>query len=75
MTTKIAGSPEKLSRRRALSILGLAAAVAYTVPTALTISEAQAQPRRTFRRRTNRGFFFRRRTDRRFFGIRRRTRR
>ena len=66
-----------LSRRRALRVLGLAAAAAYLAPVALTISEAEAQPRtrrRTDRRRprTDRRTR-RRRTDRRRRDRRRRT--
>jgi hypothetical protein len=61
-----------LSRRHALGLLGLTAA-AYLTPTAMTISDAEAQgyPRRT-RRRTFRAFRTRRRT--RLFRTRRRTR-
>jgi hypothetical protein len=66
-----------LSRRRALRMLGLAAAAAYLARTALTISGAEAQPRtrrhtyrrtrprRTYRRRTVRVRTFRPRTVRR----------
>jgi hypothetical protein len=64
-------SKEKtISRRRALSILGLAAPLGYIVPTVLTISDAEAQPRPRTRRRTERRT--RRRTRRR---TERRTRR
>jgi hypothetical protein len=80
MTEDIKPMDKKLSRREALTrtlgLLGLTAAVAYTVPTVLTISEAQAdsRTRRRFRRRTERRrFVFRRRTDRRFRRMRRRT--
>jgi hypothetical protein len=76
-----------LSRRRALRMLGLAASAAYLVPAALTISEAEGQPRtrrrtyrrtrprRTYRRRTVRVRTFRPRTDRRRTDQRPRTRR
>jgi hypothetical protein len=76
MTAEINGSgDDRLSRRRALRTLGLAAAAAYAVPTALTISNAEAQvyrrrTERRIRRRTERPI--RRRTDRRFFFFRRR---
>lgn len=33
---------KRMSRRQALSILGLAAAAAYAVPTVLTVSDAEA---------------------------------
>ena len=50
-----AKSEEKIiSRRKALSILGLAAPLGYVVPTLLTVSEAEAQPRRRTERRTRR---------------------
>jgi hypothetical protein len=55
---------KSLSRRRALGILGLAAALAYTVPTALMITEAEGRTRRRSKRK---------RTGRRFFKVRRRT--
>lgn len=64
---------ETLSRRKALGILGLATLVAYAAPTGVSLSSAEAQPRRrTDRRRTDRR---RRRTDRRRFFFRERTRR
>jgi hypothetical protein len=50
-----AESKEKtISRRKALSILGLAAPLGYIVPTVLTVSDAEAQPRRRTERRTRR---------------------
>ena len=50
-----AKSKEKtISRRKALSILGLAAPLGYIVPTVLTVSDAEAQPRRRTERRTRR---------------------
>src|SRR6516162_4522050 len=90
MTANIEGSADdSLSRRRALRMLGFAAAAAYTVPTALTISDARAQvfgrrserplARRTerpvMRRRTERQFLARRRTERPFVARRRTDRR
>jgi hypothetical protein len=69
-------SPDKLSRRRALRMLGLAAAVGYGVPAALMVSgsTAKAEERtirihRTRRRtvpRSDRRFFIRRRRSNRF---------
>ena len=43
--------PKQMSRRQALSMLGLAAATAYVVPTVLTVSDAEAGGVRTHRRR------------------------
>jgi hypothetical protein len=65
-------STEKLSRRKALRVLGLAAAVGYSVPAALMVSgpaKAEDRSRRVFRRthreerprRTERSFYFQRR--------------
>jgi hypothetical protein len=71
-------SPDKLSRRKALRMLGLAAAVGYSVPAALMVSSsaANAEDRtirihrsrrdRTRRVRTERSFFIRRRRSGRF---------
>jgi hypothetical protein len=57
-------SKEKtISRRKALSILGLAAPLGYVVPTMLTVTDAEAQARRRTERRTRRRT--RRRTERR----------
>jgi hypothetical protein len=64
-------SRRKLSRRKALGILGLASMVAYAAPSALSLSTAEAGWRTDRRRRITdrRRFFFRsptrRRTDRR----------
>ena len=66
-----AKSEEKtISRRKALSILGLTATLGYVVPTVLTVSDAEARTRRRTERRTRRRT--RRRTERR---TRRRTER
>ena len=76
MTTK--SQSKVLSRRQALSLLGLAGATAYAIPTVLTVSDANAWVR-SRRVRTHRRFAFRERTRRfrthRRFVFRERTRR
>jgi hypothetical protein len=68
--------PKQMSRRQALSMLGLAAAVGYAVPTILTVSDAEAGAvvRRTRRRRSHPWWWYRRR-HRSDWRYRRRTRR
>jgi hypothetical protein len=62
-------SPDKLSRRRALRMLGLTAVVGYSVPMAMMVSNSAAKAEE----RTVRIHRTRRRTDRRFFHRRRRS--
>ena len=59
MTTK--PKSEMLSRRQALSLLGLAGATAYAIPTVLTVSDAEAGGEVHIRTRRERS---RRRTSR-----------
>ena len=56
--------PKQMSRRQALSMLGLAAAIGYAVPTVLTVSDADAGAlvvRRSRRRRSHPDWRYRRR--------------
>ena len=56
--------PEPMSRRKALSLLGLVAAVGYAVPSILTVSEAEAGAvvvRKDRRRRSHPDWWYRRR--------------
>jgi len=68
-------SPDKLSRRKALRMLGLTAVVGYSVPAALMVSSSTANAEdRTIRiNRTRRDRSRRVRTDRSFFIRRRRS--
>jgi hypothetical protein len=75
MSEQDQSEPKRMSRRQALSMLGLAATVSYAVPTMLTVSDAEAGAvviRRTRRRRSHPWWWYKRRhrTER-----RRRTRR
>jgi hypothetical protein len=56
-------APKQMSRRQALSMLGLAAATAYVVPTVLTVSDAEAGAvhRSRRRRRSHPDWWYRRR--------------
>jgi hypothetical protein len=54
MSGEAKSNEKTISRRKALSILGLAATSDYVVPTVLTVSDAEAQPRRRTPRRTER---------------------
>jgi hypothetical protein len=56
-------APKQMSRRQALSMLGLAAATAYVVPTVLTVSDAEAggMHRSRRRRRSHPDWWYRRR--------------
>ena len=54
MSREAKSEGKAISRRKALSILGLAAPLGYVVPTLLTVSDAEAQPRRRTERRTRR---------------------
>jgi hypothetical protein len=76
MSEQVKSEPKQMSRRQALSMLGLAAAIGYAVPTVLTVSDAEAGAvviRRSRRRRSHPWWWYKRRhrTERR----RRRTRR
>ena len=42
MSEQVKSEPKQMSRRQALSMLGLAAAIGYAVPTVLTVSDAEA---------------------------------
>jgi hypothetical protein len=74
MSEQDQSEPKRMSRRQALSMLGLAATVGYAVPSILTVSDAEAGAvvRRTRRRRSHPWWWYKRRhrTER-----RRRTRR
>jgi hypothetical protein len=76
MSEQDKSEPKKMSRRQALSMLGLAAAIGYAVPTVLTVSDAEAGAVvvRRSRRRSHPWWWYKRRhrTERR---RRRRTRR
>jgi hypothetical protein len=63
MSEQVKSEPKQMSRRQALSMLGLAAAVGYVVPTVLTVSDAEAGAvvRRTRRRRSHPDWWYRRR--------------
>ena len=63
MSEQDQSEPKRMSRRQALSMLGLAATVGYAVPSILTVSDAEAGAvvRRTRRRRSHPGWWYRRR--------------
>ena len=63
MSEQAQSEPKRMSRRQALSMLGLAATVGYAVPSILTVSDAEAGAvvRRTRRRRSHPGWWYRRR--------------
>jgi hypothetical protein len=64
MSEQDQSEPKQMSRRQALSMLGLAATVGYVVPTVLTVSDAEAGAvviRRTRRRRSHPDWWYRRR--------------
>ncbi len=64
MSDQDKSEPKQMSRRQALSMLGLAAAIGYAVPTVLTVSDAEAGGvviRRSRRRRSHPDWWYRRR--------------
>jgi hypothetical protein len=65
MSDQEKSEPKKMSRRQALSMLGLAAAVGYAVPSILTVSDAEAGAvvvhRSRRRRRSHPDWWYRRR--------------
>ena len=77
MSEQDQSEPKRMSRRQALSMLGLAATVGYAVPSILTVSDAEAGAvviRRSRRRRSHPWWWYKRR-HRSDWRRRRRTRR